>query len=266
MNGTCPSPRRFSLRISVAILGVLLSWSATATAEQRQIGPFDVWSQFSLQPYVGKGGLFQDLAQIQRDLKRSLGVNEPKSRIHLHFFSDKSAYERYLRQTFPKVPRRPALFIEHKGKLMVFAYRGSNFETDVRHETTHALLHADLPMVPIWLDEGLAEYFELEPKRRATENPYLGKTRWSAQFGIAPRITSLEKKADLADMGAAEYRYAWAWVHFMLHGPREAHAQLVGYLADIRNHTPPGQLSDRLKRSVPRVEKRFVEHFRSWRR
>ena len=31
------------------------------------------------------------------------------------------------------------------------SYRGKDFETDVRHECTHALLNASLPMVPLWL-------------------------------------------------------------------------------------------------------------------
>jgi hypothetical protein len=32
-------------------------------------------------------------------------------------------------------------------------------------------------------------------------------------------IDSLEQRDDLSQMDRSDYRYSWAWVHFMLHGP-----------------------------------------------
>ena len=149
---------------------------------------------------------------------------------------------------------------------MVFAYRSRQFSVDIRHECTHALLHTTLPMVPLWLDEGLAEYFEVAPGDRAFNNPHLPGVRWAARLGVVSRLESLEKKGDLSKMGGSEYRNAWAWVHFMLHGPKEAHDELVRFLADIQVHTPPGLLSERLKRRLPDLKRRFAAHFRSWKR
>ena len=79
--------------------------------------------------------------------------------------SGKATYQAYMKQYFPKVPYRRALFIKARGPGMVFACQGTDFEIDVRHESTHALLHAWLPSVPLWLDEGLAEYFEVAARR-----------------------------------------------------------------------------------------------------
>ncbi len=31
-------------------------------------------------------------------------------------------------------------------------------------------------------------------------------------------------------MGSVDYRDSWAWVHFILYGSAEAHAELVGFL------------------------------------
>ena len=53
------------------------------------------------------------------------------------------------------------------------AYRNPEFGNDLRHECTHALLHAVLPAVPLWLDEGLAKYFEVQRASRAYGHPYL---------------------------------------------------------------------------------------------
>jgi hypothetical protein len=147
---------------------------------------------------------------------------------------------------------------------MVFAYQSPEFEIDVRHECTHAFLHGALPMVPLWLDEGLAEYFEVSADKRAYDNPHLKSIRWLVRLGNAPRIEDLEAVREVNEMGAPEYRAAWAWTHFMLHGSPDAHDELARYLADIAAHTPPGQLSDRLRRRIPDVERRFVTHFQEW--
>ena len=43
--------------------------------------------------------------------------------------------------------------------------------------------------------------------------------------------------------------------------------EVEAYLREIDSYTtPPGQLSDRLSRRIPRLDKQFVEHFRGWKR
>ncbi|MGE0760457.1 MAG: hypothetical protein AB7F89_08305 [Pirellulaceae bacterium] len=251
----------------VATLVWLTVWTAVAGAQQlwpdeRAAGAFRCHADFSL---AGHTFLLDELARLQRDLVRTLGVTEAREPIHLILFERRSTYEQYLRLHFPDVPARRALYIKERGPGIVFAYRSDEFEVDVRHEGTHALLHADLPMVPLWLDEGLAEYFEAPSDERAFENPHLAKVRWSARLGLPPpRLDRLEQLQGLSQMGAAEYRHAWAWVHFMLHRSPASRDILVRFLADIRALTPPGLLSQRLRSAVPDMEDQFNEHFRHW--
>jgi hypothetical protein len=79
-------------------------------------------------------------------------------------------------------------------------------------------------------------------------------------------MEQLEQLERLEEMGPAQYRDAWAWVHFMLHGPPEAREELTGALQRIAALAPPGNLSERLRRRMPDVEQRFTSHFQSWRR
>jgi len=132
----------------------------------------------------------------------------------------------------------------------------------VRHECTHALLHAWLPSVPLWLDEGLAEYFEAPREQRAAENPHHATLKNMIRGGQMPQLVELEEITELADMGRDEYRDAWAWVHFALHGPPSARAELLRYLADLEAGGDPGRLSDRLRRKIPELDRRLAEHFR----
>jgi hypothetical protein len=231
--------------------------------DERIAGPFICHADFSLNEHLN---LINEMAQLQRDLVHTLGVGQSREAIHIFLFAQQSTYQSYMKTYFPKVPYRRALFVKGRGPGMVFAHQNHEFEVDVRHESTHALLHASLPMVPLWLDEGLAEYFEVPRDERAYDNPHLTPLQWSLRLGIYPKIESLEQISELEHMSRSEYRGAWAWVHFMLHSTPETYDELVRFLADLQAHTPPGKLSDRLRRRLPDLERRFVEHFRTWKR
>ena len=229
----------------------------------REAGPFVCRADFAL---TRLDGLLAELGQIQDDLVRCLGIPPAGEQIELYLFRNNQSYRRYLGRYLPEVPYRRALYVKMGGPGMVFAYLSPEFEVDVRHECTHALLHAALPVIPLWLDEGLAEYFEVPAQQRAFGNPHLASLRWSLLIGATPRLEDLENKKDIAEMGKTEYRNAWAWVHFMLHGPVEAHRELVGYLGDIQASAPPGVLSRRLTRHLPDRDRRITAHFKGWRR
>lgn len=219
-------------------------------------------ADFPLAPHAA---LFGELRLIEQELVRVLAIPTPHETIELMLFGDETRYRNYLKARYPSLPYRRALYVKAAGRGTVFAYRGPSFAVDLRHETTHGLLHASLPMVPLWLDEGLAEYFEVAPHERASNNPHQKSLGWNLRLGMVPHLSVLEAKRDISEMSASDYRDAWAWVHFMLHGPPEAHQELVRFLADISQSAPPGRLSDRLEMRLPGVERRLVDHFRSQR-
>jgi hypothetical protein len=234
---------------------------AQGWADVRVSQPFVCRAEFSL---AGLEGLLKELTQLQGDLVRCLGIPPAREPIELYLFRNEHTYRRYLQLHLPSVPYRRALYVNMRGRGIVLAYRSRQFEIDVRHECTHALLHAALPDVPLWLDEGLAEYFELAASKRACDNPYLDNLRWSVRLGKIPRLESLERKRDLSEMRRTEYRDAWAWVHFMLVGSKEAHTELVDFLEDIRTGTPSGSFSERLERRLPEPHRHLAAHLLRW--
>ena len=227
--------------------------------DERQAGPFLCHADFSL---AGQQSLLDELADLQKDLTTVLGARESRESVHLFLFQTKASYQAYLQQYFPKVPYRRALFIKARGPGMVFAYGGDDFEIDVRHECTHALLHGWLPSVPLWLDEGLAEYFEVQHDRRAGQHPHLAAVQALVGAGDLPRLEVLEQLTAIDEMGREEYRDAWAWVHFAVHGPAAANEELTRYLADVAAGGEVGPFSDRLRRRLPDLNRRLAEHFR----
>jgi hypothetical protein len=227
----------------------------------REVGAFVCRSEF---PLAEIEPLLVELGQLQADLAGALKVPVAQERIDLYLFRDKTSYGHFLSLNLPKITYRRALYVKERGPGRVYAFRSPQFDVDVRHECTHALLHAVLPMVPLWLDEGLAVYFEQPPDKRAYDHPHSSAVRWAIRLGGVRRMEGLEQKKRVDQMDRSDYRAAWAWVHFMLHGPPEAGDELVKFLADIRSGGLPGLLSQRLRNRLADPVGQFNAHFRNW--
>jgi hypothetical protein len=256
--------RRFLLIVVPFTLVVQFQPVVEARAEsrwpdERSAGAFLCHADFSLSNHTH---LLDEMAQLQRDLARTLGINEPREPIHLFLFEQPSTYESYLKLYFPQVPSRRAMFIKQRpGYGMVFAYKSSDFQVDVRHEGTHAVLHADLPMVPLWLDEGLAEYFETPPAWNGLNYRHLGALRSQPGIPWTPSLARLDRLTVVKDMNPADYREAWAWVHFMLRGSPQAKSVLLAYLQQLRTNKEPGPFEPNLAAAFPSPEGALRVHF-----
>ncbi len=250
-------------------LGAATLWAqgplgaAEAWPDQRVLGPFVCRADF---PLTQIEGVLGDLRQLQGDLASDLKLPPANTWIEVYLFGDKATYDRYLLRHFPQVPYRRALYIKSDGRGKVLAHRGPEFEIDLRHECTHALLHAALPTVPLWLDEGLAEYYETAREHRATGGSHRTAVCWSARLGALPRLDELEKKRELQEMGRGEYRFAWAWVHFMLHHSPKLRKELVDYLSDLRDRHASDTLGQRIEARLPNAQERFTSHWKAWER
>ena len=106
---------------------------------------------------------------------------------------------------------------------------------DLRHETTHGFLHAVVRNLPLWLDEGLAEYWEVPRSCRGLNKPHVERISSPLRRGAwRPDLRRLEGLNPAGDMNQDDYAESWAWVHFLLESRPELASVLRGYLADLR--------------------------------
>ena len=252
------------MRGFLAILcGLLLALAPGRAAwgwvEERQIGPYLIRSEFALRDVQG---LVDDLGDLQSDIERQLGLKcEPKE-IQIHLFKSRWSYVDYLSKRVPEGTKRQALFVQGTDAGRVYAYKHPGMEIDVRHETTHALLHTALPYVPMWLDEGFAEYFEVSPGMREKQNPHFRELKWAIWRGWRPQLERLEAKRELQDMVKTDYRDAWGVIHFILHGPPAAREALATYFAEIESGKAPKPLSQHLRGKIPNLEQQIIDHLK----
>lgn len=224
----------------------------------------------------------ENLTLLQNDLIKYLGIPIPDEPIELYLFSTNELYAKTLKQIYPFAPTdRPALYIKDGGPGMLFVQRDNQMLLNIRHEMTHAILNASLRNVPIWIDEGLAKYFETPQGKRGYENPFLKEVTLSANrffsWGRVPALERLEKLQYINQMGEREYRESWAWIHFLIHRSPETQQLLAGYLATLRpvhqlgisqseaikiQKTTP--LTNLLKDRLPEYKQEFVAHYKIW--
>lgn len=231
-------------------------WADWATT-----GPFVCRSEVPLPQRVV---LLRELQQLRSDVEKTLGLPPSGDAVvEISLFRDRASYVRHISQRYPAGSKRRALYVKGPDRGRVYVVLGAQFETDLRHEVTHALLHNALPFLPMWLDEGLAEYFEVPRNRRVHDHPHLRRLRWPVRLGWRPELSTLENKHDWSELDSQDYREAWAWVHFLLHGPPEAREVLCAYVQSILTSAPPGPLSTHLTRRVTAPGRCLTQHLKA---
>ncbi len=232
-------------------------------------------------PLEETSSLQAEIIRLQSDLIGYLGVPEATEKITLCLFRDRNSYVAFICEYFPGAPTdRPALYIKEPGKPgVLMVRRDERMVLNVRHEMVHAYLNAALRNVPIWIDEGLAKYFETPPGERGFSNPFLEKVESDATafFASPPSLSRLEKLTRVEQMRIREYRESWAWTHFLIHYSPETQRALALYLRSLRPEAQAAisaeeaaslqksaPLKRLLERCVPDYKAKYVEHFRGW--
>ncbi len=205
--------------------------------------------------------LLEELAARRIDLKNRLGIPVSDEPIHVYLFEDANRFEAFVRLYYPEFSSRRAYFLETDTRLQVYAQWGDRVAEDLRHEVTHGYLHSVVPNLPLWLDEGLAEYFEVPRGSRGLNRPHLAELVGRLQLGQwEPDLKRLEALDRPFDMTQHDYAEAWAWTHFLLEGDPDYGRLLHEYLVALRRHGLADPLSERLGRRLADPEAALVEH------
>ena len=203
--------------------------------------------------------VIEDLLGLRDAVVETLALPTASKIIRVVIFDSQERYADFLAANYPDLPKRRAFFIQHGDDLVILTRLGEDLKEDLRHEAVHALLHSVQPTMPLWLDEGLAEYFEVGPKREVGKPGHIAALKAAVEKGWKPDVDRLELKQDVAQLSAADYRESWLWVHFLLHRTPTMKRVLVDHLAALRrgeNRT----LSSRLNAEDPNFAKSVLEH------
>lgn len=201
------------------------------------------------------------LGGLRSDITQALNLPAQKSSIHVVLFASPKEYARYMGHYFPSISPRRAIYLQDRGPGMLFTFWHDDIDSDLRHEASHAVLNQSGVQLPLWLDEGLAEYFELPKEKRFNQNTYIAEVAQRAGQGLVPSLLELEKIGDMTEFTDAHYRDSWAWIHFLLHRRQETRQLLVDYVSRHRKLAPQMLISKQLGEICSDPAKEFQEHF-----
>lgn len=196
--------------------------------------------------------LVTELEALHDRVHETLRLPEQRDPVNVYLFSDEATYRFYMHTTWRDLPPRRAYFVGTTRELAVYSFVSPQVLEDLRHEFTHGLLHATLQTVPLWLDEGLAEYFEVSTSTpEAAHAAHLSEWQLAESENWNPNLYRLEVITDFRDLSQRDYAESWAWVHFMLNSSEEASGVLLKYLEELQTTKTPRRLLPSLETAVP---------------
>lgn len=243
------------------VVGGCTQFRAAPALPQRTSMTLDQLVVHSNEPLPKHHRLLDELRSQRSRLSATLGLAVSDEPIHVYLFPDAEDLDAYMRVYFPNLPQRRAFFVETDTRLTVYAYWGDRVAEDLRHEVAHGYLHAVVPRLPLWLDEGLAEYFEVPRGMNGVNQPHVEQLSAEFEQGRKPNLHRLEQMTDAGELTQSDYAESWAWVHFLLESTPERRKVLQAYLQALTTPAEAGQLSARVLTVTPgQVEQQLVEH------
>jgi hypothetical protein len=201
-------------------------------------------------PLPGRHRLLGELESLRTEVSHTLGLPISDEPVHLYLFENPERYQDFAARRFPGFPARRAFFVETDTTLSVFAAWQDRVAEDLRHETTHGYVHAVLPAIPLWLDEGIAEFFELPRTEGGLHRAHVAHLAGrNLEGNWRPDVARLESLSSATELSQDHYAEAWCWVHWMLCTTPERRKLLQDYLADLRRDGATAPLALRLRQA-----------------
>ena len=157
------------------------------TRYQLRTGPFIIFSNF---PMTDDPPAVRCLQALERDMEKHLDFRPRPTTIRSRSTSSTiaSTFIHFLKFYYPELPPRRAFFLAQGSQRVVYTYSSPRLEEDLRHEATHALLRGSFGDLPLWLDEGLAEYFETDLAQPGAERERIEQIADDLAGGWSPNL------------------------------------------------------------------------------
>ena len=201
-------------------------------------------------PLPADNALWDELAARQARTGSSGWACRPAAEtVHVYLFDGPERFHEFFRDRHPNFPDRRAFFVESDTELAVYAQGGERLADDLRHEMTHAYLHARGAQRALVARRGPGQVLRASRRPAWSERQYVRQIAAAMdQGGWHPNLARLEQLPPTADMSQEDYVEAWAWVHFLLDSQPACSDLLRRYLADLRAASQPGD------RCAPRLD------------
>lgn len=249
---------------TIALLPVLFVFCRSAIgkdwAAYEKTESVEIFAEYQ----VNMPEIIRQLDDVRSEFRELLELPDSGFSVQIIIFESSRSYRQYLQRDIPEATRRRAIFYRNREISQIYAYRHRDLMEDLRHEYTHALLHQNLPYIPLWVDEGLAEFMEVRPDDRPGSSRLSGM-KWRCRSGWYPQLRHVEQIRSAASMSSGQYRDSWAWIHFLLNESEGSRKIFREYLQAISAGEAPGAFSEWAAQRDAALTNRIGSYFRRFR-
>ncbi len=209
--------------------------------------------------------ILTELELRRKQIVEDLVLPSSDEAIHIHLFENQERFANYLQRDYAEFLDRRAFFVKSDTQLDIYAYWNDQIGEDLRHEVTHGYLHAAILMLPIWIDEGLAEYYEVPLAGANRNQPHIALLTEEFRKGNwLPNLQRLEMIDNPVDFAQRDYAEAWLWVHFLLNHSKESKHLIQDIIAE-GNHINKSKssISQKILGEYPEIQVQLLEHLRN---
>jgi len=180
----------------------------------------------------------------------------PHTRLKVRIFSTKEKFDEYNQSVHrAKDPHRSFVYHHYeresaKCEVVAFVKSEAELMAGLQHEAFHQYFRSIIDYPPQWVNEGLAEYFEvvvIDENRRFVSRPAPWLQKWRTEKKrLGSNTTVLIPVKDLMSFSKEEweeqsnsYCESWALVYFFLHSDHaEWKKRFTAYLAALKSGSP----------------------------
>ena len=270
---------RNPIQVGVFVVIAVIVWTAPAAAQGPTVWEaggqkIPMWTSRYGQylfvtdhPFHDAAAIAESLDRLAGRLRSELGVNPPRELVRFYLFQNRSCFETFVLHYMPTLSRedtssRHGLFLLRNDTPHVFALVSGDLRKTLGHEFVHVTLNAFIPGIPIWLDEGLATFYEMEHSA-VLHSQLFPMLKSKVRGGWRPDLRRLQGIRNMQQMGPLEYAEAWSWVHFLMSGPAEGRGLLQDYIAELRVDPQAMSLPDRFATRLWNPQARWLAYFAS---
>jgi len=197
-----------------------------------------------------------------------------KHQSRVYVFATQAGYQRYAGDLRRDLTGSAGAYDPRTRELVLFVPdQNAGFLHTIRHEGFHQFIHAALPGIPIWFNEGCAEYFAAGEKARFSARITPGAVHLPALRTLRKAFAEKVPLTRLSDLfvmshrsfmrrGTLHYAQAWAVVHYLREGPdKELRKVFDNYVKVLRSGASAEEAEARVLAPVRAgIEDRYLQY------
>jgi cytochrome c-type biogenesis protein CcmH/NrfG len=210
------------------------------------------------------------LRDVLQQLSPGLALSSPVPS-YLYVFKDAKSFQPYQKLYNGQPLKSDGYFLSQPFANYVTVNGDSNgHEREVLyHEFIHYVMRNNYGALPLWLHEGLAEYYStFDPGKDQARIglPVPEHVRWLREHTFIPlatlfAVTESSPEYNEASRRGSFYSESWALVHYLISGSPERRQQAIELLRQAQAGTPPARLFEKAYGADPAALERELRTY-----